>query len=79
MSSAFASILIYAIELAPRRAGMIGGLFYGLTFGLGGIAAAILGEVADRTSLQTVYIACAFLPAMGMLAWFLPKTGPQRI
>jgi MFS transporter, FSR family, fosmidomycin resistance protein len=79
MSSAFASILIYAIELAPKRAGMIGGLFYGLTFGLGGIAAAILGEVADRTSLQTVYIACAFLPAMGMLAWFLPKAGPQRI
>jgi MFS transporter, FSR family, fosmidomycin resistance protein len=79
MSSAFASILIYAIELAPKRAGMIGGLFYGLTFGLGGIAAAILGEVADRTSLQTVYMACAFLPAMGMLAWFLPKAGPQRI
>jgi MFS transporter, FSR family, fosmidomycin resistance protein len=79
MSSAFASILIYAIELAPKRAGMIGGLFYGLTFGLGGIAAAILGEVADRTSLQTVYTFCAFLPIMGMLAWFLPKAGTHRI
>jgi MFS transporter, FSR family, fosmidomycin resistance protein len=78
MSSAFASILIYAIELAPKRAGMIGGLFYGLTFGLGGIAAAILGEIADRTSLQTVYMVCAFLPAMGLLAWFLPKGGSAK-
>jgi MFS transporter, FSR family, fosmidomycin resistance protein len=73
MSSAFASILIYAIELAPRRAGMIGGLFYGLTFGLGGIAAAILGEIADRTSIETVYAICAVLPAVGLLAWFLPR------
>ncbi len=78
MASAFASILIYAIELAPRRAGMIGGLFYGLTFGLGGIAAAILGAFADRTSLQTVYMACAFLPAMGLLAWFLPRVDASR-
>jgi MFS transporter, FSR family, fosmidomycin resistance protein len=78
MSSAFASILIYAIELAPKRAGMIGGLFYGLSFGLGGVAAAILGEIADRTSLQTVYTACAFLPAMGLLAWFLPQARPAR-
>jgi MFS transporter, FSR family, fosmidomycin resistance protein len=76
MSSAFASILIYAIELAPRRAGMIGGLFYGLSFGLGGVAAAILGEVADRTSIETVYRVCSILPAMGLLAWFLPK-GPS--
>jgi FSR family fosmidomycin resistance protein-like MFS transporter len=73
MASAFASILIYAIELAPKRAGMIGGLFYGLTFGLGGIAAAILGGIADRTSLHTVYMVCALLPAVGVLAWFLPK------
>jgi MFS transporter, FSR family, fosmidomycin resistance protein len=73
MASAFASILIYAIELAPKRAGMIGGLFYGLTFGLGGVAAAVLGEIADRTSLQTVYMVCALLPAVGLLAWFLPK------
>jgi MFS transporter, FSR family, fosmidomycin resistance protein len=78
MSAAFASILIYAIELAPRRAGMIGGLFYGLTFGLGGIAAAILGALADKVGLQTVYVVCAFLPAIGMLAWFLPKIEPTR-
>ena len=77
MSSAFASILIYAIELMPRRVGMIGGLFYGLSFGLGGIAAAILGEVADKAGILTVYHICAFLPAMGLLAWFLPRTGPR--
>ncbi len=75
MSSAFASIMIYAIELVPGRVGMIGGLFYGLSFGLGGIAAAILGEVADRTSIHAVYQMCAFLPAMGLLAWFLPRVG----
>jgi MFS transporter, FSR family, fosmidomycin resistance protein len=77
MSSAFASILIYAIELMPGRVGMIGGLFYGLTFGLGGIAAAMLGELADRTSITTVYWVCAFLPAMGLLAAFLPKIGAK--
>jgi MFS transporter, FSR family, fosmidomycin resistance protein len=75
MSSAFASILIYAMELVPSRIGMIGGLFYGLTFGLGGLAAAVLGEVADRTSIETVYQICAFMPAAGLLAWFLPKLG----
>lgn len=73
MSSAFAAILIYAMELAPRRIGLIGGLFYGLSFGLGGVAAAILGEVADHTSIDTVYRICSFLPAIGLLAWFLPK------
>jgi MFS transporter, FSR family, fosmidomycin resistance protein len=75
MSSAFASILIYAMELVPSRIGMIGGLFYGLTFGLGGLAAAVLGEVADRTSIETVYQICAFMPTAGLLAWFLPKLG----
>ncbi len=78
MSSAFASILIYAMELVPSRIGMIGGLFYGLTFGLGGLAAAVLGEVADRTSIETVYRICAFMPAAGLLAWFLPKLGESR-
>jgi FSR family fosmidomycin resistance protein-like MFS transporter len=78
MSSAFASILIYAIELMPNRVGMIGGLFYGLTFGLGGVAAAMLGEIADRTSITTVYWLCAFFPAMGLLAAFLPKLPEKR-
>jgi MFS transporter, FSR family, fosmidomycin resistance protein len=73
MSSAFAAILIYAMELVPGRIGLIGGLFYGLSFGLGGISAAILGEIADRTSIEAVYRACAFIPLMGLLAWFLPR------
>lgn len=73
MASAFASILIYAIELLPNRIGLVGGLFYGLNFGLGGIAAAILGVLADRYGVETVYTICSFLPLAGLLAWFLPK------
>lgn len=72
MASAFASILVYAIELLPGRVGMIGGLFYGLTFGLGALGAALLGELADRTSITTVYQVCAVLPLVGLLALFLP-------
>jgi MFS transporter, FSR family, fosmidomycin resistance protein len=74
MASAFASILIYAIDLMPGRTGLIGGLFYGLSFGLGGIAAALLGEAADQVGIDMVYRFCAFLPAIGLLAWFLPKS-----
>ncbi|MCC6176692.1 MAG: MFS transporter [Chloroflexi bacterium] len=73
MASAFASILIYAMELLPNRIGLIGGLFYGLNFGLGGIAAAILGSMADTYGVETVYRLCSFLPLAGLLAWFLPK------
>jgi FSR family fosmidomycin resistance protein-like MFS transporter len=73
MSSAFAAILIYAMELLPGRVGLIGGLFYGLSFGLGGVGAAMLGELADWVGIETVYRICAFLPAIGLLAWFLPK------
>ncbi|SHL94620.1 MFS transporter, FSR family, fosmidomycin resistance protein [Roseovarius pacificus] len=73
MASAFASILIYAMELLPDRIGLIGGLFYGLNFGLGGIAAAILGGLADSHGVETVYRLCAFLPLAGLLAWFLPR------
>ena len=73
MSSSFAAILIYAMELLPGRVGLVGGFFYGLTFGLGGIAAALLGGLADRYGIETVYRACSFLPAIGLLAWFLPR------
>ncbi|MGH6858767.1 MAG: MFS transporter [Phyllobacterium sp.] len=73
MASAFASILIYAMDLLPNRVGLIGGLFYGLNFGLGGIAAAILGGLADSYDIETVYRICSFLPLAGLLAWFLPK------
>ncbi|PZX51140.1 FSR family fosmidomycin resistance protein-like MFS transporter [Cereibacter changlensis] len=73
MASAFASILLYAMELLPNRIGLIGGLFYGLNFGLGGIAAAILGVLAESYGVETVYRICSFLPLAGLLAWFLPR------
>ncbi len=73
IASAFASILIYAIELVPERVGLIGGLFYGLNFGLAGIAAAILGGLADSIGIENVYQLCAFLPLAGLLTWFLPR------
>ncbi|MFQ6755800.1 MFS transporter [Cereibacter sphaeroides] len=73
MASAFASILIYAMDLLPNRIGLIGGLFYGLNFGLGGIAAALLGVLAESYGVETVYRICAFLPLIGLLAWFLPR------
>jgi FSR family fosmidomycin resistance protein-like MFS transporter len=73
IASAFASILIYAIELMPERIGLIGGLFYGLNFGLAGIAAALLGGLADSIGIESVYRLCAFLPLAGLLTWFLPR------
>lgn len=73
MASAFASILIYAMDLLPNRIGLIGGLFYGLNFGLGGIAAALLGTLADSYGIETVYKICSFLPLAGVMAWFLPR------
>ncbi len=78
MASAFASILIYAMELLPNRIGLIGGLFYGLNFGLGGIAAAILGVLAESYGVETVYRICSFLPLAGLLAWFLPRIEEER-
>jgi FSR family fosmidomycin resistance protein-like MFS transporter len=78
MASAFASILIYAMELLPNRIGLVGGLFYGLNFGLGGIAAALLGVLADSHGVEAVYRFCAFLPLAGLLAWFLPKIDEPR-
>lgn len=73
MSSAFSAILIYALELLPGRTGLVGGFFYGLSFGLGGVAAALLGEFTDQLGLETIYRICSFLPAIGLLAWFLPR------
>lgn len=78
MSSAFAAILVYAIDLMPNRVGLVGGFFYGLVIGLGGIAAAGLGALADRYGIEAVYQACAFLPAIGLLAWFLPSLRTAR-
>jgi FSR family fosmidomycin resistance protein-like MFS transporter len=72
LSSAFSAIVVYAQELVPGRIGMISGLFFGLAFGMAGIGAAVLGKVADMTSIGFVYRVCAFLPAIGLLAAFLP-------
>jgi FSR family fosmidomycin resistance protein-like MFS transporter len=73
MASAFPAILVYALELLPGKVGMIAGLFYGVSFGLGALSAAMLGKLADITSIATVYRLCAYLPLIGLLTWFLPK------
>ena len=73
LASAFPAILVYAQELVPGRVGMISGLFFGFAFGMGGIGAAILGRIADATSILFVYKVCAYLPAIGLLAGFLPS------
>jgi FSR family fosmidomycin resistance protein-like MFS transporter len=72
-SSATTSIIVFAQELMPHRFGMISGVFIGFAFGIGGLGAAVLGRVADQTSIAFVYQVCAFLPAIGLLAVFLPK------
>ena len=73
MASAFASILIYAIDLLPSRIGLIGGLFYGLNFGLGGIAAGFLGLLTEEYGIETTYLICSFMPIAGLIVWFLPR------
>jgi FSR family fosmidomycin resistance protein-like MFS transporter len=78
MASAFPAIVVYAQELLPGRVGMISGLFFGLSFGMGGIGAAVLGALADATSIEFVYRVCAFLPAIGLLAVFLPDFKEAR-
>ncbi len=74
MASAFSSILIFAIDLVPHRVGLVGGMFYGLAFGLGGIAAAGLGLLADQIGIIEVFKLCAWLPALGLLTFLLPNT-----
>ncbi len=72
LASAFPAIVVYAQELMPGRVGTVSGLMFGVAFGLGGMGAALLGALADATSIRVVYDACAFLPALGLLAAFLP-------
>ena len=74
LSSAFSAIVVYAQDLMPNSVGMIAGLFFGLAFGTGGLGAAILGELADHTSIEYVFKICSFLPAIGLLTWFIPAT-----
>jgi MFS transporter, FSR family, fosmidomycin resistance protein len=78
MASAFASILIYAIDLVPHRVGLVGGLFYGLAFGLGGLSAAGLGLLADHIGIVAVFKLCAGLPALGLLTFLLPRAAQER-
>jgi FSR family fosmidomycin resistance protein-like MFS transporter len=73
ISSATSSIIVFAQELMPHRFGMISGVFFGFAFGFGGLGAAVLGKIADHTGIAFVYQVCAFLPAIGLLAVFLPK------
>ena len=77
ISSAFSAMIVYAQELTPGNVGAVAGLFFGLSFGLGGVGAALLGMLADMTSLNFVYHVCAFLPAVGLLGGFLP-TDPGK-
>ncbi len=72
LASAFPAIVVYAQELMPSRVGAVAGLFFGFAFGLGGIGAAVLGQLADATSIAFVYHVCSFLPVIGLLAGFLP-------
>jgi len=73
LASAFPAILVFAQELVPGKFGMISGLFYGFAFGMGGLGAAVLGGLADKWGIDTVYEICSFLPLLGMLAVFLPN------
>jgi FSR family fosmidomycin resistance protein-like MFS transporter len=79
LASAFSSIVVYAQELMPGRVGMIAGIFFGFAFGMGGLGAAVLGELADFTSLTLVFNLCAFLPLLGVLAAFLPNTHRPKV
>ncbi|MEO8597842.1 MAG: MFS transporter [Candidatus Solibacter sp.] len=76
LASAFSAILVYAQELLPGRIGMVSGLFFGLAFGMGGIGAALLGQLADAKGIEFVYKVCAFLPAIGLLTALLPDLHP---
>ena len=73
LSSAFSAILVYATELLPGNVGMVAGLFFGFAFGMGGLGAALLGELADARGIEYVYRLCAYLPAIGLLTAFLPN------
>jgi FSR family fosmidomycin resistance protein-like MFS transporter len=79
LASAFSAILVYAQDLIPGKVGMISGLFFGLAFGMGGVGAALLGELADHTSIDFVYKVCAFLPVIGLLTAFLPNLEKGRM
>jgi FSR family fosmidomycin resistance protein-like MFS transporter len=78
LASAFSAILVYAQELVPGKVGMISGIFFGFAFGMAGVGAAVLGKLADRTSIEVVYHVCSFLPLIGLLTGFLPNVEKQK-
>jgi FSR family fosmidomycin resistance protein-like MFS transporter len=78
LSSAFSAILVYAQELMPRRVGTVAGLFFGFAFGMGGLGAAVLGHLADLTSIYYVYRVCSFLPLIGASTALLPNLDKAR-
>jgi FSR family fosmidomycin resistance protein-like MFS transporter len=73
ISSAFPAIIVYAQELLPKKLGMISGLFYGFAFGMGALGSALLGILADHTSVAYIYQICSFLPLIGGICYFLPN------
>ena len=73
LASAFSAILVYAQELIPGKVGLVAGLFFGFAFGMGGIGSALLGKLADSTSIIYVFNVCAFLPLIGLITGFLPN------
>lgn len=78
LASAFSAILVYAQELIPGKVGTVAGLFFGFAFGMGGLGSALLGVLADHTSIQNVFRICSFLPLIGLLTGFLPNIGGRR-
>ena len=78
LASAFSAIVVFAQELVPGRVGTVSGIFFGFAFGAGAIGAALLGHLADATSIELVYTVCSFLPAIGLLTVFLPDIEPAR-
>lgn len=79
ISSAFSAILVYATELVPGKVGLIAGLFFGLAFGMGGLGSALLGKLADQTSVEYVFKVCAYLPLIGVLTGLLPNIENKKI
>lgn len=79
ISSAFSAILVYAQELLPGKVGMISGLFFGLAFGMGGLGSAVLGKLADHTSISYVFQVCSFLPLLGIITGFLPDLENKKL
>ena len=79
MASAFPAIISYAQELLPNKLGVVSGLFYGFAFGVAAIGSAIIGVLADYTSIYFVYQICSFLPLIGVVCFFLPNLNPKKI